>query len=209
MTVTMQISRYVKKRHYGSIFSFKQVLHKVDASKRTVYYAVNQLTQTNAIVRVKKGIYLRPKMSRFGPILPEPGQIAVIMAKNIGAKLYPSGANAVNALGLSTQLSMNYSYVATKQMTSFEVNNSMVNIRYSRALETAERKLTGLKAKEKEKIILLWLSFEYLGKREIYLRKDEIIHQIGSLSSKGHLKFEQILSGKLHWAKTLITMEIS
>ena len=84
----------------------------------------------------------------------------------------------------------------------------MVNIRYSRTLETAESKLNGLKTKEKEKVILLWLSLEYLGKREIYLMKDEIINQIDTLSSKGRFKFEQILSGKLHWAKTLVTMEI-
>lgn len=69
--------------------------------------ALHRLEKDNIITRVAQGIYVRPKTSSYiGQVLPSAEEIAVAIAKRDRIRTIPTGAYALNALGLSTQLPM-------------------------------------------------------------------------------------------------------
>lgn len=72
-----------------------------------------ELTKEGVLVRLAQGIYSKPKMSRFGPVLPSVDKIVQAIAVRDKAQILPSGMTALNALGLSTQVPMNYTYLTS------------------------------------------------------------------------------------------------
>jgi hypothetical protein len=69
--------------------------------------ALHRLEKDNIITRVAQGIYVRPKTSSYiGQVLPTAEEIAAAIAKRDRIRTIPTGAYALNALGLSTQLPM-------------------------------------------------------------------------------------------------------
>lgn len=203
-TVVSRVESYVKHLSRGTVFTFSAVVsHTGSSSKDTVNHALKKLSKTNEIVHLKKGVYARPEMSRFGSIPVDPGKVVQVTAKNIGAKVFPSGAAALNVLGLSRQLSMSYSYVSTKRIASFRINSVNINFRYSRALERIERNISGLVSEEREKVLLFWLALEYLGEQETLQLLDKIQASVAELSPIAQEVLYKSLSGKLSWAKRM------
>lgn len=74
---------------------------------------MSALVKEGKLVRVVNGIYVRPKMTRFGPLMPDSYQIAQAVAKRDAAKILPCGAAAENYLGLSTQVPMKTAYLTS------------------------------------------------------------------------------------------------
>jgi hypothetical protein len=69
--------------------------------------ALHRLEKDSIITRVAQGIYVRPKTSSYiGQVLPTAEEIAAAIAKRDRSRTIPTGAYALNALGLSTQLPM-------------------------------------------------------------------------------------------------------
>ncbi len=76
-------------------------------SPEAIRVALHRLEKDKIIVRVARGIYVRPKVSRYlGQVLPSAEEVAVAIAKRDKIRTVPSGAYAQNALGLSTQVPM-------------------------------------------------------------------------------------------------------
>ena len=67
--------------------------------------ALSRLAKKGAIRRLSKGVYCRPKESRFGTILPEGPSVVAAVLKRRGIGWKASGLPAYNALGLTTQVS--------------------------------------------------------------------------------------------------------
>lgn len=76
-------------------------------SSEAVRLALHRLEKDQAITRVAQGIYVRPKVNKYiGQVLPTPEEIAAGIAKRDKIRTVPTGAYALNALGLSTQVPM-------------------------------------------------------------------------------------------------------
>ena len=203
-TVVSKVESYVKRLSPGTVFAFDTVVSQVGATQKdTVNHALKKLTKSNKIVHVKKGVYVRPKISRFGSIPVEPGKVVRVTAKNNGSNVYPYGTSVLNALGLSTQLSMSYTYVATSRIAPFKLNNADINIHYSRALKRAEGAIKGISKEEKERVILLWISLEYLGEFESRKQLQNINNIFFELSKMAQEQLVISFGRKLHWAKSL------
>lgn len=98
-----------------------------------VQYASNvlgQLVKDGILVRVSQGIYLKPKMTRFGPLMPSLYEIAEIIAKRDHAKILPCGAVAENYLGFSTQVPMNAVYITTGAARKLRIGNRTLTFKY-------------------------------------------------------------------------------
>ena len=74
---------------------------------------LSELTTEGVLVRIAQGIYAKPRKSRFGMVLPSVDKIVQAIAARDNAEILPSGMTALNALGLSTQVPMNYTYLTT------------------------------------------------------------------------------------------------
>lgn len=71
------------------------------------------LTNKGELVRIASGIYVKPRMSGFGPVMPSIEHIVKAVSVRDKAQILPSGEAALNALGLSTQVPMSYSFLTT------------------------------------------------------------------------------------------------
>jgi hypothetical protein len=87
---------------------------------------LTELTNEGVLVKLAQGIYAKPRMSRFGVVLPSVEKIVQAIAVRDNAKVLPSGMTALNALGLSTQVPMNYTYLTTGSERTVKLTNRQV-----------------------------------------------------------------------------------
>ena len=90
---------------------------------------LSELTADGELVKLAQGIYAKPRQSRFGPVFPSVDKIVQAIAARDNAQVLPSGAVALNALGLSTQVPMNYTYLTTGSERTITLNNRKVKLK--------------------------------------------------------------------------------
>ena len=89
-----------------------------------------QLTNEGVLVKLAQGIYAKPRKSRFGDVLPSVEKIVQAIATRDHAEVLPSGMTALNALGLSTQVPMNYTYLTTGSERVIKLTNRQVTLKH-------------------------------------------------------------------------------
>jgi hypothetical protein len=73
----------------------------------SVRKALQQLTNEQMLLRICHGVYYYPKIDRelgLGILMPSKESTALAIAKHAGLKIVPTGAFALNALGLTNQV---------------------------------------------------------------------------------------------------------
>lgn len=102
----------ISKRGRGTITSPLDYAGYGDS--KAVQKAFERLTATGKLIRAARGIYCYPKIDKvlgLGILYPTIEEIAAAIARRDKAKIVPTGAYALNKLGLSTQLPMNVVYL--------------------------------------------------------------------------------------------------
>lgn len=84
------------------------------------------LVDEGILVKLAQGIYTKPRKSRFGMVLPSIEKVVQAIAVRDNAEVLPSGMTALNALGLSTQVPMNYTYLTTGSERTVNLANQKV-----------------------------------------------------------------------------------
>ena len=87
---------------------------------------LSELTSKGMLVKIAHGIYAKPRKSRFGIVLPSVNKVVQAIAVRDNAEVLPSGITALNALGLSTQVPMNYTYLTTGSERTVNLSNRKV-----------------------------------------------------------------------------------
>ena len=87
---------------------------------------LSELTTEGMLVKITHGIYAKPRNSRFGVVLPSVDKAVQAIAVRDNAEVLPSGMTALNALGLSTQVPMNYTYLTTGSERTINLSNRRV-----------------------------------------------------------------------------------
>ena len=103
-----KIVNNIKKCGRGTIFFPSSFISYGDI--KAVFKSLERLTNDAVIIRLANGIYLQPKIDKklgLGVLYPSIEDIAIQIAKRDHARIAPTGAYALNLLGLSTQVPMN------------------------------------------------------------------------------------------------------
>lgn len=87
---------------------------------------LSDLSNVGILVKLAQGIYAKPRRSKFGAVLPSVDKIVQAISKRDNAKVIPFGMTALNALGLSTQVPMNYTYLTTGSERTVNFKNQKV-----------------------------------------------------------------------------------
>ena len=87
---------------------------------------LSELTTEGILVKIAHGIYAKPRKSKFGVVLPSVDKVVQAIATRDNAEVLPSGMTALNALGLSTQVPMNYTYLTTGSERTVNLSNRKV-----------------------------------------------------------------------------------
>lgn len=203
-TVTSNVESYVDRLKCGQLFTFAQVMDRVDAEKDTVSQALRKLADHDKLISVRKGLYLKPKRSKFGNVLPAPGDVVKFVAKSKKVSIYPTGTTLLNALGISTQMPMGNTYISSKRIEPFAINNVKIHFKYSKAFEKMEKSFSPLNTKDRDIALKLWIMLDYMGKEETYHASSRLKDYMNNFSYCGKTKFFNTLNGKLNWAHSLL-----
>ena len=123
--------------------------------RRTIDSALHRLVQQGKIRRVIRGIYDCPRSSKFlkRPLSPDIDQVARALARKFRWRIQPSGATALNILGLSTQVPARVVYRSDGPDRRYKVGNT------SLVFEHTALKEAGFKMRESGLIVQALRSF--------------------------------------------------
>lgn len=123
-SITSKIKQQIVSSEKGSIFFSDDFVDL--GSSDAIRQSLRRLCNEGVIIRVAQGIYCYPVIEEklgLGILQPSFDQIAEAMAKRDCARIVPAGAHALNVLGLSTQIPMNYVYLTDGSKREVEISN--------------------------------------------------------------------------------------
>lgn len=96
----------------------------------SVKKALLRLKEKEILVRLAHGIYLYPKIDKeFGVLFPSTEDIAKAIARRDKARIIPTGVQALNKLGLSTQVPMKVVYLTDGAARSIKVGKRTITFK--------------------------------------------------------------------------------
>ena len=119
-----RIVNNLKKCVRGSIFFPNSFVSYSDI--KSVSKSLERLTKEAVIIRLANGIYLYPKIDKelgLGVLYPSIEDIAIQIAKRDRARIAPTGAYALNLLGLSTLVPMNVVFLTDGSPRKIRLGN--------------------------------------------------------------------------------------
>jgi len=130
MTTANAIRQAIDALPEGKAFPAKDLLQL--GTRAAVDQVLYRMAKHSEILRVARGIYVRPKWNKHvnAPVMPEPYEVAELVAKTRGTKIGPTGAEAAHALGLSTQMPTQPVYVTTGRTGEIKVGKNTIRFRH-------------------------------------------------------------------------------
>jgi predicted transcriptional regulator of viral defense system len=138
MTAAALIERRVTSAPPGQVFTVEEFLSI--ASPAAVNTALSRLSKKGEIDRVRRGLYHKPRVSRFGRTSLRAERVALVAAH--GKAPGPTGASAAAALGLTTQIPARLSFAVVGNPPT-----SVPNVRFVER-SNIERVTAGLRPSE-------------------------------------------------------------
>jgi hypothetical protein len=167
-SIENQVKRSILNHKPGKIFFPSNFLKF--GSSTAIRKSLNRLKDEGILIQLAHGIYLYPKKNPLiGVLYPSIDEIAIAIAKRDRARIIPTGAFALNKLGLSTQIPMNIVYLTDGSPRSIKINNGSIKFK------KASPKLLSVKS---DKIILLIQAIKELGENNIDFQVKKLIKNL-------------------------------
>lgn len=114
----------------GSVFTPSDFL--TVAARSSVDQALSRLVKSGQLRRLAHGLYDFPKVHpKLGPLSPAPDDVAQALARETGSQVQISGARAANALGLSTQVPAQSTYLTNGPSRRVVLGKRVVDLRHA------------------------------------------------------------------------------
>lgn len=113
----------------GSILS-ADILFSL-GSRNAVDQSLSRLAKSGALMRVGRGLYVKPIQTRFGERAPDPHKVITSLALQAGETMVIGEAAAANALGLTTQVPMRPVYLSSGVSRRLQLGRQVVEIRHA------------------------------------------------------------------------------
>ena len=128
-TVSKRIREHAAQLPEGTPLSAKELLHL--GSRAAVDQAFSRLVGRGKLMRLSRGIYVRPIEGRFGVRAPSTSKVVEEYASLKGETITPHGAAAANALGLTTQVPARMVYLTSGPSRKLTVGSQTVELRHA------------------------------------------------------------------------------
>ncbi len=127
-SVEYKIEKTIKSKPRGSLLFPEDFNQK--GSAESVRKALQNLKEKGIIKSVAHGIYVRPVIDKYiGEVLPTAEEVAKAIAKRDRIKLVPTGAYALHALGLSTQIPLKLVFLTDGAPRTIEVGKRTIKLK--------------------------------------------------------------------------------
>jgi hypothetical protein len=131
MNISGKIVQRIRAKRRGWVFSPKDFLNI--ATRGAVDNVLSRLVKKGLIRRIDNGIYDFPKViPNIGTLSPKSDDIASVLVRKTGDKVFPSGAMAANLLGLSTQVPAKSTYLTSGTSKCKKVGNRTIMLKHAR-----------------------------------------------------------------------------
>lgn len=87
----------------------------------------SRLANEGVVHRLRKGVYYKPKTTRFGTLKPDPAKVFAVLLDRKNVDWKPSGLSVWNAMGLTTQIAATPSFTADRRVR-VTVPNSRIRV---------------------------------------------------------------------------------
>ena len=126
--VENKIAEVLRSRPKGSVLFVDDFLDY--GNPESVKKALLRLKEKEILVRLAHGIYLYPKIdTELGVLFPSTEDIAKAIARRDKARIVPTGVQALNKLGLSTQVPMKVVYLTDGAARSIKVGKRTITFK--------------------------------------------------------------------------------
>ena len=119
---------------------------------------LSDLVKSGDLHHLSRGVYLKTEQTRFGLVYPPVSDIAAAIAERDKAQILPTGATALNLLGLSTQMPMNPVFLTSGSARTITIDGRMIT--FKRAVP----KNFAVKGKKRSLIVQ---ALKYIGENNI------------------------------------------
>ncbi len=155
---------------------------------------LSKLVEEGELIRLGKGVYMRPKITRLGALYPDIDTITQAIAVRDSANVLPTGVAAENLLGLSTQVPMNYVYLTDGSSRVLTLGKQTINFK---------RVVPKNFAIKNKKLAILALAMKSIGEENL---TDEQLGRIGEIvnSEKNSDGFQADLNRMPIWEQAVI-----
>ncbi len=168
MSTTETVRTRIRRLPRGKPFTSSRFLKH--GPRGAVDRALSRLVAEGEIERLARGVFVRPRKSRFvGTVMPEVSEVVEVIARDHGETIQVHGAEAVRRFKLSTQMPTSPVFYTSGSSRSLRIGSITVKLMHTtnrRRLQFAGKK-TGLA------LSALW----YLGKENV---NPETISRINS-----------------------------
>jgi hypothetical protein len=126
--LSKQILEAAGKRPEGSLLAAKQFLAL--GTRDAVDQALRRLASRGQLVKITRGRYALPVRSRFGTRPPAPELVIAHLKTELGEELVSSGVAAANALGLTTQMPVQQTFLSrTRSHKRYRFGKQEISLR--------------------------------------------------------------------------------
>lgn len=127
-TVENKVFTKIKKAKRGTLFFIEDFIRF--GNSKTIAKVLDRLSKENELRRLAPGIFYRPEISDYiGELRPSIEAVAKAIARRDKARIVPTGAYALNQLGLSTQVPMNIVYHTDGSARKIKVGNNTITFK--------------------------------------------------------------------------------
>ncbi len=126
--VENKVAETLTKLQKGSILFVEDFLDF--GNSESIKKALLRLKEKGLLIRVAHGIYLYPKKDKdLGVLYPSVEEIAIAIAKRDKARIIPTGIQALNKLGLSTQISLKVVFLTDGAARSIKIGKRTITFK--------------------------------------------------------------------------------
>lgn len=130
-SLAQQILQYASQEAEGYLLTSKALLHL--GKRAAVDQALSRLAARNRLLRVGRGLYVRPEKTRFGSRPPSTERVMRGIEERRGETVVPHGATEANSLGLTTQIPVREIFLTSGRTRKLSLGGREVELRHAPA----------------------------------------------------------------------------
>lgn len=117
------------------VFTTRDILNQnPSATRALVDQVISRMVRAGELQRVSRGLFSRPKIHRdLGPLAPLSEDIAAAVERSVGMPVIPSGALALQALGLSEQVPAQLEFKTAGPSRTIWVGKRQIRLKHASA----------------------------------------------------------------------------
>lgn len=130
-SLPQKILEYARQEAEGVPLTSKALLHL--GSRAAVDQALSRLTASKHLLRVGRGLYVKPQKTRFGSRPPTTESVVRGIEERQGETIVPNGATEANSLGLTSQIPVREIFLTSGRTRNLTLGGRKVELRHAPA----------------------------------------------------------------------------